>query len=288
MTPHELHSPTQSARDACYDQTIRVGAVSYLNSRPLIVRLFDRLPEGRVTLGAPSALAESLLAGELDVALIPSIEFARHPELQIASNACVACAGPVRSVMVYGRVPPERVRTLGLDEGSRTSAALSRIILAERYGVYPDLIDFPLDAELADCPADAVVVIGDRGLIPAAELLRFVWDLGAEWHRWQKLPFVFAFWAAREGVANGKLAAVLNRARDEGVGRLPAIAVGAARRLPLAQRELLDYLRRSLRFRLGPGERKGLRQFYRLAAKHGLAPEGRETCVDIDHLATDR
>ena len=117
---------------------IRVGAVTYLNARPLVFSLARFAPQVEIVIDLPSRLADSLAAGQLDVAMIPSIEFARGSGYAIISDACIACDGAVRSVKLYSRVPIERLRTLALDEGSRTSAALVRILLKERFGVWPE------------------------------------------------------------------------------------------------------------------------------------------------------
>ena len=86
-----------------------------------------------------------MAAGRLDVALIPSIEFFQNPAYQIVSDACIGCRGPVRSVKLLSRVPLAEIRTLALDEGSRTSVALVRILLRERFGLSPQLLPFPID-----------------------------------------------------------------------------------------------------------------------------------------------
>ncbi|NLE39666.1 MAG: menaquinone biosynthesis protein [Pirellulaceae bacterium] len=142
----------------------RIGAVSYLNSKPLIFELQRLAPEATITVDVPSRLADQLAAGVLDVALIPSIEFLRTPGYRIVSDACIACEGPVRSVQLFSRVPVERIRTLSLDEGSRTSAALVRIMLQERFGLVPEYGILPIGASMEECQTDAVLLIGDRAM----------------------------------------------------------------------------------------------------------------------------
>jgi chorismate dehydratase len=124
---------------------VRVGAVSYLNSKPLIEDLPGLLPEANVSLDYPSRLADQLSAGDLDVALIPSVEYMRGADYEIISDACVATRGPVLSVKLYSRVDPGAIQTLALDEGSRTSATLARIMLLERYGVDPARKPLPIE-----------------------------------------------------------------------------------------------------------------------------------------------
>ena len=253
---------------------LRLGAVTYLNARPLTRFIFEELPEAAIVSDAPSRLAERLLAGELDVALIPSIEYARSAGLRVVSDACVACEGPVRSVKLYGRVPPEEIRSLALDAGSRTSAALGRLLLREQLGLEPRLVDLPLGADYEQVEADAVLVIGDRGLAEPNDRFAFAWDLGQRWAEWQGLPFVFAMWVTRPGVQWEALAERLAAARNRGVAGLADIAREEAPRLPIDQSACLEYLRENLTFTLGPRQRLGLERFYELAGKHGLAPRG--------------
>src|SRR6266581_3337985 len=103
---------------------LRVGAVNYLNTKPLVYRLERLAPRVDVIFDLPSRLADGLADGRFDVALIPSIEFFHDLGYRIVSNACIGCRGPVLSVKLFSRVPADRIRTLALDEGSRTSAAL--------------------------------------------------------------------------------------------------------------------------------------------------------------------
>lgn len=252
----------------------RVGAVTYLNARPLVEALGEIDPTLEIVFDHPSRLADALAEGRLDVAMIPSIEYARQPGCSIISDACIACDGPVRSVKLYGRVAVEDVCTLALDEGSRTSAALSLILLKERYGVAPEIRPLPIGASLEDSSADAVLMIGDRGIAMADGDFEFVWDLGAEWSRWTGLPFVFALWIARPGVELRGVGAALAQARDMGFGRLEEIARREAPKVELSERECLSYLRDNLKFHFGPRERQGLERFFALAGRHGLAPKG--------------
>ena len=149
------------------------------------------------------------------------------------------------------------VATLALDEGSRTSAALAQILLRERFGLRPRLLPLPLDTAPADCPADAVVVIGDRGMSPPSEDPAFTWDLGQEWACWTGLPFVFALWAARPHAEAERIDRALAAARDEGVTCLAEIARQAAPEVGLPEAACLSYLRDNLQFHLGPRQRAG-------------------------------
>ena len=259
----------------------RIGAVQYLNTRPLIYGL-----AGELIYDLPSRLADRLARGDLDVGLIPTIELfqglgqtaptGRQTGYRIISQACIACRGPVMSVRLFFRTRPERVRTIAVDEGSRTSVALCRILLAQRYGLAPSLETLPLQATIDQTSADAVLLIGDRAIGPTGGGFQAVWDLGDEWFRSTGLPFVFAVWAARPGVAAVEVGRLLDAARDRGTANLAAIAAAEAAGHGLTVPQCLDYLRDNLHYDLGPQERQALQLFYREARSLGLAPAGRD------------
>jgi chorismate dehydratase len=255
---------------------LRIGAVNYLNTKPLIYGLERYAPQAEIVLDLPSRLADHLARGRLDVALIPSIEFFHDPTYTVVSNACIACRGPVLSVKLFSRGPIESIRTLALDEGSRTSVALVRILLAERFDVRPQLERLPLAATLNDADADAVLLIGDRAMHSPPGRFEVVWDLGDEWCRWSELPFVFAMWAARSGAALDGLEEALGRARDAGVANLNEIATREAAPLGLTRPQCISYLRDNLYFYLGPREQRGLELFHKKAVQMGLLPAGVE------------
>jgi len=253
---------------------IRVGAVNYLNTKPLIHGLEQLAPSVELRLDYPSRLADDLAAGRLDVALIPSIEFFQQPGYRIVSDACIGCRGPVLSVRLFFRVPPAEVRTLALDEGSRTSIALTRILLERRYGIAPHRENLPVGATLADTSADAVLLIGDRAIHAADASCREVWDLGDAWCRWSELPFVFAMWTARPDADLAGIDAALSAARDSGVEHLVEIADQEAAAVGLSPEACLAYLRDNLYFYLGTREVAGLELFYQQACQLDLAPPG--------------
>jgi chorismate dehydratase len=254
----------------------RIGAVNYLNSKPLIEGLSELASFAELVLDYPSRLADELGRGELDVALIPSIECLRCNDYEIISDACVATHGPVLSVKLYSRVPMGQVRRLALDDGSRSSATLARIMLAERFGVMPELESLPLGNAVDANQADAILVIGDRAIHPPQESFHTTWDLGEEWLQWTGLPFVFALWATRVGSELGPIDDALCQARDRGVEQLETIAAREAPLVGLSEQTAKEYLIENLHYRLGSAERSGLKLFQELSVKLGLAPEGVE------------
>jgi chorismate dehydratase len=258
---------------------MRIGAVSYLNTKPLVFGLSELAPQHELVFDLPSRLADRLAAGQLDVALIPSAEYFRNPDYTIVSDACIGCRGPVRSVKLLSRVPPEQIRTLALDEGSRTSAALVQILLRERFGLSPELVPFPIDAAPESIAADALLMIGDRAMHPPAGEYIAEWDLGDVWCRWAELPFVFAMWVAGQGTGDRELgtgggladlAEVLSHARDRGVAHVEQIAREEHARYGLTYEDCLTYLRDHLHFTLGPRERAGLAMFREYCGRYSL------------------
>jgi chorismate dehydratase len=263
-----------SASEAADLAGLRIGAVRYLNSKPLLEDMHTLAAGARLTTDYPSLLADQLAAGELDVALIPSIEYLRGEGYEIVSDACVASRGPVRSVKLYSRVPIGEIRRLALDLGSRTSAALVQILLSEKYGVLPQLEPLALGDTISQTSADAVLLIGDRAMFEPSERFAVTWDLAEEWFRWTGLPFVFAMWVARPGRSSAALCAALQQARDRGESRAVEIARREGSLLGLPDETTIHYLTKNLHFRLGPAERSGLRWFADLAGRTGLAPRG--------------
>jgi chorismate dehydratase len=251
-------------------QQLQIGAVSYLNSRPLIEGLEELLPSANLVLDYPSRLADSLSAGRLDVALIPSVEYFRRPGYEVVSDACVAARGEVLSVKLYCRVHPGNIRRLALDEGSRTSAALTKVILADRYGVIPQTEPLKMESTTLDSSADAVLLIGDRAMHNPAESFVEVMDLGQVWYDWTGLPFVFAMWVARQEASTDGIDEVLSHARDLGLERIGGIAAEEAPRLGLTQAVAHSYLTKNLHYHMSSAERSGLKLFCELAAQHNL------------------
>lgn len=250
---------------------LRLGAVSYLNTKPLVAGLEQRLrrnidPTAELIFDLPSRLATALAVGKLDVALIPTVEFFRGSNYSLVSDAVIACRGPVWSVRLLSRVPVAEISTLALDEGSRTSQALVQVLLWEQHGIRPKLVPFPIDCTADSVDADALLMIGDRAMHPPAGVYQEIWDLGDRWCRWTELPFVFAVWAAREGLAHSgfnvdAITEALEASRDEGLEHFESIAAAHAGPLGLTTADCESYFSTNLHFKLGPGERSGMERF---------------------------
>ncbi len=256
---------------------LRVGAVSYLNAKPLYFGLAEAAPEVSLSMDVPSRLADRLAAGELDVALIPSVEYLRGASLgyEIVPGIAIAARGAVRSVKLFSRVPFGRIRRLALDAGSRTSQVLARVWLDAEHGVRPDRIEtLPMGVPAQESTADAVLVIGDRAMGVPDTSFHAVVDLAEAWGALTGLPFVFATWVARPGVDLGALPETLARCRAEGLAHAHDLAAEHGPRLGLDVTTCYDYLTHALSYDLGAAEVSGLRRFARMAAALGLAPKG--------------
>ncbi len=273
-TPAPLREPSGFH---CFSMTnhpenrIRIGAVSYLNTKPLVYGLEAHADEIDLSFDLPSRLADRLNSGDLDVALIPSIEAIANPHYTIISDACIGCRGPVWSVKLLSRVPGAKIKTLALDEGSRTSRVLGRILLKEKFGVLPRLSQLNMADAWQHVPTDAVMIIGDRAMTIDPPEFPHVWDLGEIWHQWTGLPFVFAVWAARSDndlqQNFDRLGWILSRARDRGVENVDAIATDQAGVYGLTKTICQNYLSDNLYFQLGDAEKQGLAAYFRYAAE---------------------
>ena len=250
--------------------TIRVGAVNYLNTKPLIERLPDFAPNVELSLDLPSRLADQLAAGDIDVGLIPVVEYFRGDNYSFVPNIAIGSRGPVLSVTLFSRVPWDRIRSVSLDEGSRTSAALTQVLLKKRYGLNPRLEQLPIDAPADDLSTDAVLLIGDRAMRACLPGYQFAYDLGQEWTDWTGLPFVFALWAVRDGVELGEASAAFYRAKEHGLANAGVIAQREAAALGLDAGFCRRYLTNIIRFDLGPRELAGMRKFRELCEELGL------------------
>ncbi len=253
---------------------VRVGAVNYLNTKPLIEGLAEFAPHAELSLDLPSRLADQLAASELDVALIPVIEYFRAGHYTMVPGVSIASRGPVLSVTLFSRVPWPKIRSVALDEGSRTSATLTRVLLEKRHGTRPRTVHLPMDVAADDMSTDAVLLIGDRAMQACLPGFDFAYDLGQEWFEWTGLPFVYAVWAVRPDVDLHGVDEALRACKELGLARVGTIAAREAPALGLDAGFCRRYLSNVLCFDLGRRELAGLERFYALARDLGLAPEG--------------
>ena len=253
----------------------RLGAVHYLNVRPLVYRLQED-PAFDLRFDAPSRCALLLEAGEIDLGMIPSIEFARGDDYRIVPGLSISSLGDVASVALFSRVPVSQVRRIAADTSSRTSIALLEILCARHFHVRPVLEPMAPDPGRMLAACDAALLIGDPALFLDHDAMGVAKiDLGAEWLAMTGLPFVWAMWVGRRGAADAEVIRRLQHARDEGVAHTDEIAEaysrGDARRIAVGA----QYLRDNMRYGLGEPEQAAIATYYREAAALGLAPAAR-------------
>jgi len=260
---------------------VRLGAVGYLNARPLVFGLED-VAEFQLRFDVPSRCAELLHGGGIDVGLIPSIEYHRpsggsgaHDEYQVVPGLSIASRGEVASVALFTTRAMSDVRSIALDVSSRTSVALVRVLCSRHYGIGPRLASHGPDLAGMLVHCDAALLIGDKALFQPT-LVEGVRsrvekiDLGAVWTAMTGLPFVWAFWAGRRDALTPSQILALQNARDAGVAAVDTIAREYFPGSPERQKIGADYLRDNIKYDFGPDERAAVELFYRYAAEAGV------------------
>src|SRR5688572_16848953 len=236
-------------------QKARAASVSYLNALPLTWGLSRGSFQDQFELAfhSPAECARLLQEGMVDMALIPSVEFERTRGLVALPGTGVVSCREVRSVLLMTRIEPAAIRTLAVDLNSRTSVALTQIVLGRVYGCRPALVPMPPEPETMLQRCDAALVIGDpalrasviAGALPAGQGPRII-DLAGAWHAFTGLPFVFAFWACRPVLDAPATCSILERSLQEGQQAIGRIASEEAQRTGIAAPEIESYLRRNI------------------------------------------
>jgi chorismate dehydratase len=263
---------------------VRLGAVGYLNARPLVFGL-DGSARFAIRYDVPSECARLLHAGEIDVGLIPSIEYLRDSSYRIVPGLAITSSGPVASVALFTKRPVSEVRSIAMDTSSRTSVALVRTLCARVFKIDPSFEPCAPDLEGMLARADAALVIGDVALLADPASVRITpdpgqalasgvqkIDLGETWTAMTGLPFVWAAWVGRDGALSVDDVDALKAARDVGVGESDVIARDYFPDSPDHRRLAARYLRDNIKYYLGRREQAGLELFYRYAVEVGAAP----------------
>lgn len=247
----------------------RIGSPDSLNTVPL-----TRGIEPEVLFAPPAQLAEMLARDELDAALVSITAVLFSDRYDVLDSIAISSRGAVESVLLAHRRPLEELREVFCDPASLTSVNLVKVLLGER-GMKPQFR--PLRDYAEATHHDAVLLIGDaaldflfeHGAAGASRRRYTVWDLGAAWRELTGLPFVYAAWALRRGVDTLRLRELLLAAKARGVSSLEAIA---RERPDYGYEFRKSYLGGSIRYELGPEEKRGLRRFAELLRQHGLGP----------------
>jgi len=282
----------------------RISVVEYLNTAPLVWGFTNGPQQGRYELSfaVPSQCGEQLRRGEVDIGIIPAIEYQRMDGMVVLPGMSVAAKAAVRSILVVSRRPIGQVRKLALDVSSRSSQALVRILCAERWRIQPEFVEAKPDAAAMLRDADAALVIGDPALridVQLAQLAAkprdgdyccggdpsewpiaglesiYMYDVAAEWRALTGLPCVLAIWVGRREAVTPTVVADFIASKEYGLARISEIAEAASEKLDLPVGELESYLRDSIDFGLDAENRAGLELYFRKAAQMGLIPAAR-------------
>jgi len=244
------------------DQNFRIGSVHYLNAAPLTRGL-----EAEIIFATPARLAEMLRRDELDAALVSVSEVLLTGRYDILDSVAIASFGEVYSVLLAHKKPLAEAREIFCDPASLTSVNLLKVLLAER-SLKPEFK--PLENYAAAPEKDFVLLIGDRAIeFQRAPHTHEIFDLGAAWLELTNLPFVYAVWALRRGVANAELKQELRSAKRFGMKTLDQII---ATRPEFDEDFRRDYFEWHIHFHLAEDEKRGIAAFGQLLKKHGLGP----------------
>jgi len=291
---------------------LRVSVVEYLNTAPLVWGFTDGPLAGKYELSftVPSECAEALRRGDADIAIIPSIEYQRIPGIVALPEIGVAAKGAVRSILVVAKKPIEMARRIALDAGSRSSAALVRILAAEFWKIQPEWVNAaPNPSEMLK-DADAALVIGDPALrislkmdrldgkapagesccdgdpedmpVPGFDTL-FVYDVAHQWRELTGKPCVLALWAGRRGAVTPEVIADFQASKDYGLDRIREIAETASMKLDLPPGALERYLTENVHYDLDEEFVAGLRLYFEKAAAMALIPRA----IALDFAGTE-
>lgn len=246
---------------------LKLSIVYYLNSLPLAWG-FVHGPQREIfdlDFSSPSRCADLLADGSVDVGLIPSIEYQRIRGVKVIPGLSISSKRQVQSVLLVSKLPAEKIQTLAIDNSSRTSIVLLRILLKLKYKAQPTMR--PCEPELKAMlnHSDAALIIGDSALRAATED-RYRYDLAEEWRILTGKPFVFAFWGVRSGV-NLDDRSVFRQSLAYGETHLDEIVQQQSQTLQLPDDQLHRYLTENINYTLDAENLEGLQLFYDLAAE---------------------
>lgn len=264
---------------------LRVSAINYLNTAPLMWN-FDRgsqkeelSKQFEIDYTIPSRCAQMLAEGSVDIGIIPVAAYATIPGLIVLPDVAIASKSSVRSILLVSGKSLDQIHSVALDNSSRTSAALIQVLFAKYW--QQDVQFAQADPSLANMleKYDAALLIGDPAL--QVDRSRYqTWDLAEEWRRFAGKPFVFAFWAVRDGAASdeelARIAEIFRESRDGGLEHIDAIADEWSERLKLSHEVIVSYLSDSVHYYLDQENIAGMQGFFQYAAELQLLPPAPE------------
>jgi chorismate dehydratase len=239
---------------------IRVGAVSYLNTKPLLygIKRSSVLQQIELIEEYPSKVADMLLNDEIDIGLVPVAVIPKLEEHYIVSDYCIGAEGEVASVALFSDVPVEQVNKVLLDYQSRTSVSLAKILMRDFWKVSPQLEDAAQNYISDIKGTTAGVVIGDRAFLQRKNSV-FTYDLASAWKKMTNLPFVFAAWVANKKL-DMEFMNSFNQANGFGLGMLDEVV----KENPYEHYDLKTYYTENISYELTAEKKEGLNLFLKL------------------------
>lgn len=239
------------------ERKIRVGAVSYLNTKPLIYGFENGLMKDEIDLiiDYPANIAKSLLNDDIDIGLLPVAVIPQMSEYHIVSDFCIAGDGAVASVCLFSEVPLAEIKKVILDYQSRTSVALVQILIKEYWKINPVIANGEADFRAEINGSTAAVVIGDRAL-EQRKTSSYVYDLGLAWKDYTGLPFVYAAWISNKPMSDDFINR-FNLANQYGLDKLAEVISN----IKMPEIDLQKYFTENILYNLNEQRRRGLEEF---------------------------
>lgn len=239
------------------DRKIRVGAVNYLNTKPLIYGFNNGEMKDEIDLVVeyPSKIASMLINNEVDLGLVPISIIPELKEHYIVSDYCIGCDGEVGSVCLFSEVPLEKIEKVLLDYQSRTSVELLKILIKEYWKIDPIIESTSEDYRQQIKGTTAALIIGDRAL-EQRKISPYKYDLGLEWKKFTGLPFVFAAWISNKKLSSQFIQSI-NRANETGLQQIDKVVAEN----PYAVFNLKKYYTSFIKYSLNEKAKKGLALF---------------------------
>lgn len=247
----------------------RLAVIHYLNTLPLVWGMLHGNERGvfDLSFSTPSACAESLKRGEVDIGIIPVIEYQRIPDLMVVPEIAIVSRQRVRSLLIFSKCDIREAKTVALDTSSRTSVAVAKILFAEFYKTQPQFDDCAPDLDSMLRYHDAALLIGDAAMRAQPNHL-LVYDLAEQWHEFSGKPLVMAVWAVRRAVVDRVSVKPFFDSRAFGMAHLDEIIRSESQRSGWTQEDIREYFTQDLDFSMTPDSVAGVELFFQLAQKH--------------------
>ncbi len=256
-------------------EKIKFGCHHFLNSSPILAPLKEKkLANLKIVHDSPARLAAMLKNDELHLSFIPSVEYADRSDYLLVNGISISSFKQVDTVLLISKTKMEDIRTVAVDNRSKSSIALLKIIFMEKCGRLPTLNSMPPNPASMLLMNDAALIIGDEAFAAIQQNGLSIFDLSREWFKITAKPFVHAVLCARGNVDFNTeytcLVKEILNSRDQALDNVEYIAKEAATEFGIAEDICIDYIKNKIVYSLGKSEQEGLNEFFFLANKFGL------------------